>query len=275
MWRADPPPPQGERFLAYNFSEPPEVAARRAEYARRGLSAANVDVHLSALEAYVAELRDALALARSLGRTLLLPRWTCWCDRMWAGSDDIFRFGCMYPGAQDGNFVPFPCPMDHILSPAAWAKAGVGHRDAAFLDTLAERGVRPVEVLLLPRAQHRALLARPRVALLDALPLGTSDGEAAKLLAHLRAAPLLRLQHARGLLCALDAPQTFNDLAASLLRAPAWCSRCSQPCEEQLAPWLPAERVRAARPAPAEQHAVCFQPPLPAPLRSDGCAGRS
>ena len=51
MWRADPPPPQGERFLAYNFSEPPEVAARRAEYARRGLSAANVDVHLSALEA--------------------------------------------------------------------------------------------------------------------------------------------------------------------------------------------------------------------------------
>jgi len=275
LWRADPPPPQGERFLAYNFSEPPEVAARRAEYARRGLSAANVDVHLSALEAYVAELRDALALARALGRTLLLPRWTCWCDRMWAGSDDIFRFGCMYPGAQDGNFVPFPCPMDHILSPAAWAKAGVGHRDAAFLDTLAERGVRPVEVLLLPRAQHRALLARPRVALLDALPLGTSDGEAAKLLAHLRAAPLLRLQHARGLLCALDAPQPFNDLAATLLRAPAWCSRCSQPCEEQLAPWLPAERVRAARPAPAEQHAVCFQPPLPAPLRSDGCAGRS
>ena len=32
----------------------------------------------------------------------------------------------MYPGAQDGKFVPFVCPMDHALSPSA-----VGGRERA------------------------------------------------------------------------------------------------------------------------------------------------
>ena len=58
---------------------------------------------------YVAELRDALALARALGRTLVLPRWACYCDRLWSGSDDIFHFGCMYPGSQVGG-QPQPQP---------------------------------------------------------------------------------------------------------------------------------------------------------------------
>jgi len=49
---------------------------------------------------YTAELRDALALARSLGRGLILPRFACYCDRLWSGSDDIFQTGCMYPGSQ-------------------------------------------------------------------------------------------------------------------------------------------------------------------------------
>jgi len=34
------------------------------------LAGSNIDVHLSALESYVVELRDALALATALGRTL-------------------------------------------------------------------------------------------------------------------------------------------------------------------------------------------------------------
>ena len=40
----------------------------------------------------------------------------------------------MYPGAQDGNFLPFDCPMDHVLSPTAWK--GKAYRDAAFVDAL-------------------------------------------------------------------------------------------------------------------------------------------
>ena len=82
-------------------------------------------MHARALADYVGELRDALALARATRRTLVLPRWTCYCDRLWSGSDDIFHFGCMYPGSHDGKFVPFTCPMDHVLSPTAWAGSTV------------------------------------------------------------------------------------------------------------------------------------------------------
>ena len=101
------------------------------------------------------ELRDALALARALGRTLVLPRWTCYCDRLWSGSDDIFHFGCMYPGSQDANFVPFTCPMDHVLSPGEWARAGQPYRDAAFLSD-SRFASRAVEISLLPRATYDA-----------------------------------------------------------------------------------------------------------------------
>ena len=95
-------------------------------YVAKKESPYNIDTHIRSLTGYVAELRDALALAEALGRTLILPRWTCYCDRLWSGSDDIFHFGCMYPGAQDGQFVPFVCPMDHVVDPAHWH--GVQHR---------------------------------------------------------------------------------------------------------------------------------------------------
>jgi len=36
--------------------------------------------------------------------------------------------------SQDGNFVPFTCPMDHVLSPSAWEREKLSYRDAAFLD---------------------------------------------------------------------------------------------------------------------------------------------
>ena len=79
------------------------------------------------MRAYLWELRDALALARALGRTLILPRRLCYADKLWAGSDNILRTGYMYPGSQDMPFLPFDCPMDHVLSPHDWA--AVNYRD--------------------------------------------------------------------------------------------------------------------------------------------------
>ena len=55
------------------------------------------------MQGYTAELRDALALARSLGRGLIPPRFACYCDRLWSGSDDIFQTGCMYPARRHGH----------------------------------------------------------------------------------------------------------------------------------------------------------------------------
>ena len=111
------------------------VATAAQRFSERGQSPNNVAVHVAALQQYVNELRDALALALALNRTLVLPRWTCFCDRMWAASDDLFAFGCMYPGSQAGQFLPFACPMDHVLSPRAWHLAKVAYRPAAFLRT--------------------------------------------------------------------------------------------------------------------------------------------
>ena len=36
---------------------------------------------------------------------------------------------------QDGRFLPFTCPMDHVLSPYDWEQAGMQWRDAAFLES--------------------------------------------------------------------------------------------------------------------------------------------
>ena len=157
LWRSDPPEPADARYLAVGLPAgsssssssggggegggahhqlPPAVRAAVAGFEAKGQSAANIGVHVLALRAYVAELRDALALALVLNRTLVLPRWACYCDRLWSGSDDIFHFGCMYPGAQDGQYVPFVCPMDHVLSSRLHASAhhgAISHRYVPFV----------------------------------------------------------------------------------------------------------------------------------------------
>ena len=86
-----------------NASVPPAVTAAIARYTEAGVTANNIGTHGAALASYLAELRDALALARALGRTLILPQWTCYCDKLWSGSDNILGMKCMYPGSQDDD----------------------------------------------------------------------------------------------------------------------------------------------------------------------------
>ena len=123
LWDVSPPEYFNGRFLALNSSTP-TAALERAQRGHTHATLNHIGTHRAALQAYVAELRDALALARALKRTLVLPRWTCYCDRLWAGSDNIVAMKCMYPGSQQDNFLPFECPMDHVLSPAAWRCGG-------------------------------------------------------------------------------------------------------------------------------------------------------
>jgi hypothetical protein len=53
------------------------------------------------------QLRNALALATVLGRTLILPPLWCGLDRYWAPHAGTI------PGA--GTTLPFQCPADHVL----------------------------------------------------------------------------------------------------------------------------------------------------------------
>ena len=93
---------------------------------------------------------------------LCLAQVLCYCDKLWAGSDDILRTKCMYPGSQDHPFLPFRCPMDHYLSPHEWQRAGVAYRDAAFLAS-PRRQVHhyPAATFELPLADASARLLSP------------------------------------------------------------------------------------------------------------------
>lgn len=59
-------------------------------------------------------LRDALALAIALNRTLVLPRMLCYCDNIWKEMKH-----CRVGGAFDMT-LPFDCPADHIINLVGW-----------------------------------------------------------------------------------------------------------------------------------------------------------
>ena len=254
LWRVDPPAFFTGRYLAYNASLPsPEHDA-----ISKGSRPSTIAAHITALPHYMSELRDAFALALALNRTLILPRWTCYCDRLWSGSDDIFHFGCMYPGAQDARFVPFVCPMDHVLSPKRWNDAGVPHRDAAFLDHHAFQNA-IVDVSVGESTAEHGLLR------------GISEVQAARQLWSLTDAPVLRLGSTHGLLCGLEGDtKHFNDLAAKLLTPPPWCSTCFQPCKQELKTWLDDDAIAQGADG-SNRWCARFKPPAPLPKAAMGC----
>lgn len=274
LWRADPPGFGDGRFLAYNSSASPELQRARDAFTARGESVHNVAVHLAALRSHAAELRDVLALGAKLGRTVVLPRWACHCDRLWSGSDDIFHFGCMYPGAQDGAFLPFVCPMDHVLSPAEWEQAGQPHRDAAFLEQLPPASI--AEVRIADQGPPGATTALGGGALDPARPslsAGLSDAEAARRLQPLSEVAVLRLSRGHGLLCGLEDPTeaaAVNARARKLLRPPSWCSTCFQPCATELKKWLDDTAIAAGADGP-KRWCAHFEPPPPLPSAEQGC----
>ena len=259
LWSADPISPPTERFLVLNSSVPPAAAAAIRLFKAKGESANNIGVHRLALMGYLTELRDAIALARALGRTLILPRHQCFCDRLWAGSDDILRFGCMYPGSQDHPFLPFACPMDHWLVPHVWERSGLAFRDAIFIERLlsAEPRTSVRDMRIVPAAEwHRACAAKAQARFAgvvgdcwDVLPAGLWTAE--EMRAHLHATGsarnaqdgatrVLRLEHSRSLLCGVSSNPTetsqTNRLLGQLLRIPPWCARCPN-CDERLRQW--------------------------------------
>ena len=257
LWAADPPEFASGRYLAFNHTLSPAIQAAVDKYVQRGEAPSNIDVHATALQSYVAELRDALALSIALHRTLVLPRWTCYCDRLWSGSDDIFHFGCMYPGSQDGKFVPFTCPMDHVLSPSAWHTSGVAHRDSGFVDRLLSQR---------PGTLVREIHVGDDGAAATNLPLGQSEAQVAQHLTRYASDTVLRLSRARGLLSGLEGDvHAFNRLAALILTPPPWCSTCFQRCDVELKRWLDTGTIEkgARGQGPNRWCAPITEPPTP------------
>ena len=59
-------------------------------------------------------VRNGLALAKALGRILVLPTARCYCDKIWNNLN-----ACRAPGAEQFK-LPYECPMDHIYDLPSW-----------------------------------------------------------------------------------------------------------------------------------------------------------
>lgn len=137
--------------------------------------------HLEMLRFQLRGLRDGLALAQALGRTLVLPHFTCYCDKVWAGHDNVFNFAHMYPGAHaDGNYMPFECPVDHVLQLSAWRKRGVAYRDARFAEAGGALSNKTLTIARVPGGAPDApgTVVPPHARLVDLPATALTDEEA-------------------------------------------------------------------------------------------------
>jgi hypothetical protein len=84
--------------------------------------------HLALVATQMAAFRDALALARALGRTLLMSPLTCGYDRYWSGMPD---------GKIPGSALQLPirpCPMDHLFELERFPEPDTLFREWSLLD---------------------------------------------------------------------------------------------------------------------------------------------
>ena len=85
--------------------------------------------HLRLMYHQLAQLRNALFLARSLGRALILPPTRCSCEvGFWPNH---IEEGCK-AGDHQMLRLPYSCPTDHYLDPQALATSPFAYREASF-----------------------------------------------------------------------------------------------------------------------------------------------
>jgi len=104
------------------------------------------------------------------------------------------------------------------------------------------------------------------------LRYGVSDADAARQLSGYSHVRVLRLPHARGLLCGVEAAVNaqFAALSRELLTPPEWCSTCFGPCASELSTWLDAPTIAAGA---TGSHRWCarWNSPAALPSAAVGC----
>ncbi|KNC51151.1 glycosyltransferase family 77 protein [Thecamonas trahens ATCC 50062] len=121
----DPPEYYRGKFLAFDLNIPSDML--EPEFVP---SKAVPTKHIALGKLQVAQVMQAFALARAMGRILILPRVQCLCDTYWWFLGD----GCMLSGTKDMGF-PTACPLDHILNPYHLrVDSGLDFRESSFLE---------------------------------------------------------------------------------------------------------------------------------------------
>mmetsp|Transcript_25618 Transcript_25618/g.35387 ORF Transcript_25618/g.35387 Transcript_25618/m.35387 type:complete len:688 (-) Transcript_25618:168-2231(-) len=189
--------------------------------------------HLPVVAHHLASLRAALAIARALNRTLLLPHLRCFCDKTWGGHDNIFKSRCMYPGAEDGEYLPLMCPLDHLVSPTKWIEEGVDFQASGYLASPVENQVPTIlrdavvhHVSTVPgkecHAENDGLIA-------TCISQGSSDLQIQKQLEKLKDVPILSVSNVKEAFCRFEDKMinvAFEQLVSKILNPVPWCSEC-------------------------------------------------
>jgi hypothetical protein len=127
VWQVDPPSYfRDGQYLAIA----PEAASLPIDDLPGNVTTADAAARFNLEEAQLRRvLRDALALAMALNRTLVLPRMLCYCDNIWKEMKH-----CRVGGAF-GMTLPFDCPADHIINLPRWFQGDlpIDFREPGFL----------------------------------------------------------------------------------------------------------------------------------------------
>lgn len=92
--------------------------------------------HMLAVSYQMSAILEASAVAHALNRTIVFPRFWCWCDFDWYA---VVLDGCSmggHPGEHGADLfsMPFECPIDVILNPHNLYHKGFQYRQERFLE---------------------------------------------------------------------------------------------------------------------------------------------
>ena len=125
-----------ERLIALKlmpFASLTAIASKRpSPIDHAGLSALHAHGTMLGIQLRALKLTAAAALA--LNRKLIRPSLGCYCDRdPSAQIGGLLTNGCKLPSGESEDFLPFPCPLEHILDEEAWEDAAAEGKVPAIL----------------------------------------------------------------------------------------------------------------------------------------------
>ena len=118
-----------ESFVSFDLEKTPSMSPKefkRLNYTQKKL------YNIQGIDMQMDSVWPAMGLSHLFGRTLIMPKFTSYCDRYWTPLDD-----CRVPGALSQR-LPFEAPMDYILDPIGMSDDAspdfqVSWREASFL----------------------------------------------------------------------------------------------------------------------------------------------
>lgn len=192
-----------------------------------------VEGHFKLVNHQLLQVRNALACAQQLGRTLVMPKLWCGFDRWWAPHDGKI------PGSE--TVLPFQCPMDHIFEVETWlrpmseSEAGshIDFREYSFLENPSipkEVLVSQVTVELVNQCGVESTCsqgfaeAAPRNLKMIVAEKNISDVGIVRLLEHHKDVKILKFSTMVGVFSGFEDPSKSRQFSNRLKRyAGLWC----------------------------------------------------